>query len=84
MCRVPEAIGHYEQALRVEPQYAEARNNLGNALALTGRVGEAIEQYREAIRLRPGWKVPQKNLELLLAQKAAPDLRGRTRQNSVQ
>jgi len=82
--RHEEAIHHYREAIRIRPEYAEARNNLGNALAVTGQRIEAVEQYREAIRLRPKWKVPQKNLELLLAQKAAPDLRGRTRQNSVQ
>ena len=31
--RLPEAIAHYEQALRIKPDYAEAHNNLGIALA---------------------------------------------------
>ena len=31
-----EAIGHYEQALRIKPDYAEAHYNLGIALAQTG------------------------------------------------
>ena len=29
--KVPEAIAHYEQALRLNPDYAEAHNNLGSA-----------------------------------------------------
>jgi len=82
--RYDEAIDHYREAIRIRPAYAEAHNNLGNALALTGMRDEAIGQYREALRSRPGWKVPQENLELLLSQKAVPDLRKRARQNRVQ
>ena len=35
-------MGHYEQALRIKPDYAEAHYNLGMALAQVGRVQEAI------------------------------------------
>ena len=36
--RLPEAIGHYEQALRIKPDYAEAHDNLAIALEQVGRV----------------------------------------------
>ena len=31
-----EAIGQYEQALRIKPDFAEAHNNLGNRLGANG------------------------------------------------
>jgi tetratricopeptide (TPR) repeat protein len=30
---MPDAIAHYEEALRLNPDYAETHNNLANALA---------------------------------------------------
>ena len=43
----------FEAALRLKPDYAEARNNLGNALTKTGQTSEAIAHFEEALRLKP-------------------------------
>jgi len=51
--RFDEAINHYQQALRIEPNYFEVHNNLGNALALRSRFGEAMVQYQEALDTDP-------------------------------
>ena len=51
--RVQDAIGQYEQALRLKPEMVEAHNNLGKALLAVGRVSDAIEQYELALRLKP-------------------------------
>jgi len=51
--RVPEAIGHYEQALRIKPDYAQAHYNLAAALERVGRVQEAIQHYQQALRSKP-------------------------------
>jgi tetratricopeptide (TPR) repeat protein len=51
--KLSDAIGHYEQALRIKPDYAEAHYNLGVALAQVGRVGEAIGHLEQALKLRP-------------------------------
>jgi tetratricopeptide (TPR) repeat protein len=47
------AIAHYEEVLRLLPNYARARFNLANCLSRQGRAEEAQAQYRAAIRLRP-------------------------------
>jgi len=47
-----EAIRHYEDALRIRPDYVDALNNLGLALARAGRFKEAIARYEEALRVQ--------------------------------
>jgi Flp pilus assembly protein TadD len=42
-----------EEALRIDPDFALANNNLGNALLDTGRTPEAIEHYERAVRVSP-------------------------------
>ena len=47
------ARGEYEQALRLDPNFADALMNLGNLHKDLGRLDEAIECYRRAHALRP-------------------------------
>src|SRR5262249_25449220 len=54
MGRLDEAIGHFREAIRLDPKAsARAHNNLGLALYEMGRLDEAIGHFREAIRLDP-------------------------------
>jgi tetratricopeptide (TPR) repeat protein len=50
---VEEAIGHYQEALRLAPQYGQAYVNLGNALQMVGRIEESVEYCLEALRIDP-------------------------------
>ena len=51
--RSDEAIKHYEEAVRLKPDYAIGHTNLAAALRNSGRVSEAIGHYEEAVRLKP-------------------------------
>ncbi len=51
--RTDEAIGQFQEAIRLAPDFAEARVGLGIAFDRKGRTDEAIQQFREAIRLKP-------------------------------
>jgi len=51
--RPEEAIGHYEQALRLRPTSFQARNNLAAMLVQCGRPREAVDHYRDALRINP-------------------------------
>ena len=64
----PEAIAHYRAALRLEPDFAEARYNLGTALLRTNQVAPAIAEYEAALRLRPASAGMENNLATALAE----------------
>jgi tetratricopeptide (TPR) repeat protein len=51
--RIQEAIGQYEQALQIEPDYTEAHYNLANAFLQTGNLAEAIGHFYEALPSLP-------------------------------
>ena len=48
-----EAIESYRQAIRINPDDAEAHYNLGHAYERSGMDKEAIESYRQAIMINP-------------------------------
>jgi protein O-mannosyl-transferase len=64
--RLDEAAAQFEEAVRLDPAYADARTNLGNALDSLGRPREAIAQYEEALRLEPGLAEAHYNLGRVL------------------
>jgi len=68
--RALEGIDEYEQALRLDPDYAEAHLALGLRLGRNpARQHEAITHYEAAVRLEPKWVEAQVGLgNLLLAQ----------------
>jgi tetratricopeptide (TPR) repeat protein len=48
-----QARAHYQEAVRLQPDFVDARIALGKALTALGRPAEAIQQQSEAIRLDP-------------------------------
>lgn len=57
---------HLTEAVRLNPNVAEARNDLGTALQLMGRTSDAVVEYRAAIRIAPGFARPHANLATAL------------------
>jgi len=70
--RAAEAVRYYEEALRVDPAAADARNNLGLARARAGRLSEAAEQFTAALQADPGRVEAYANYALLLARADRP------------
>jgi Tfp pilus assembly protein PilF len=63
-----EAIVHLQKALEIRPNYPDASNNLGYALASKGRYAEAMDLFRTTLQLRPGYAKAHNNLAITLAQ----------------
>ncbi len=61
--KVEEAIGHYEQAVRLKPDpAAEQEYNLGSALLQAGRIDDAIGHFQRALQLKPDYGEAHNNL----------------------
>ena len=71
--KVDEAIAHFQEALRIKPDYAGACYNLGNALLQKGKVDEAIVQYQKALQIIPDYAGAYNNLGNALLQKGKVD-----------
>jgi Flp pilus assembly protein TadD len=54
--RPDEAEPHFEEAARLNPGFAEAQSNYGNALAAQGRYDDAIARYRAALAIKPDFE----------------------------
>ena len=65
--RFDEAIAHYQEALEIQPNDADAHGSLGYALVCLGRFDEAMAHYRKALTIQPDNAEFQKNLAWLRA-----------------
>jgi tetratricopeptide (TPR) repeat protein len=61
-----KALGFYEQALKVRPEFPEAQFQRGNALTSLGKLPEAEAALRAAIALKKNWALPYSTLAALL------------------
>ena len=73
--RIDEAVAHFEKALEIKPDYAEAHIDLGTALANGRRMDEAIAHFQKALEIKPDYAEAHINLGIALAG-ARPDGRG--------
>jgi Flp pilus assembly protein TadD len=65
--RFMEAIGVFEDAIRINPLYPRPLVNLGKALREAGRPQEAIVRLRQALELKPDYPAALVNLGIALA-----------------
>ena len=66
---VDEARRHLEEALRIQPRFADIHNNLGGLLAGEGDLDGAIEYFERAVELMPGFAEAHTNLGGALAKR---------------
>ena len=63
-----KAIEAYQQALRINPEFAEAWDGLGDAYAQAGQTATAIEAYHQALRINPEYGEAWYNLGVVCSQ----------------
>jgi tetratricopeptide (TPR) repeat protein len=67
-----EAAREFDEAVRLDPVFAEAQLNLANALAAEGRLTDAEPHYAAAIALKPDLVEPQVGLGGVLLEQRRP------------
>jgi Flp pilus assembly protein TadD len=68
MGRKEDAEAEYRDALRINPDYADAHNNLGLLLDDMGRKEDAEAEYRDALRINPDDAEAHGNLGILYSE----------------
>ena len=64
--RPTDALAHYQEAIRLKPDYPDAYNNLGTVLAELGQQQQAIDAYNQTLRLKPEFAEAHQNLAIAL------------------
>ena len=64
---VNEAIAQYQQAVEINPDFAEAHNSLGIVFAGLGKIDEAIAHFGRALEIKPDFAEAHNSLGNLLA-----------------
>jgi protein O-mannosyl-transferase len=57
-----QAIGQFQVALKIQPDYVRAHTDLGTAFAKQGRLSDAMAEYRAALAIDPDLAIPHNNL----------------------
>ncbi|HUL61106.1 MAG TPA: tetratricopeptide repeat protein [Anaeromyxobacteraceae bacterium] len=66
--RAPDALHEFDEAIRLDPQFAEAHRGRGLVLEFGfGKLPEAEAEYRKALELKPAYPEAQNDLGQLLA-----------------
>jgi protein O-mannosyl-transferase len=71
--KIDEAIGHFQDAIRLKPDLAEAYTSLAVAHGMRGQIDAAIETLERAIRLQPDYAEAHYDLGIALEHKGQPD-----------
>jgi protein O-mannosyl-transferase len=66
--RMSEALGHFQMALEIKPDYSDAHNGLGFALLQKGQTDEAIAHFQQALQAQPDFAAAHNNLGIALLQ----------------
>ena len=64
--QLPDAEAAYRRVLGLDPNYAEAHYNLGNALKDLGRLEDAVASYQKALAIQPDFAEAHSNLGIAL------------------
>jgi len=71
--RLDEAIDHFSEALRINPDYIESRNKMGVLLVEQGRLEEAATHLSRALEQVPDDAVVNNNMGVLLVEQGNLD-----------
>jgi tetratricopeptide (TPR) repeat protein len=69
MGRADDALKHYREAIRINPDFEMTYINLGKVLLLKGKVNESVRYYQALLEIKPAYAGVHHNLGLVLLRK---------------
>jgi protein O-mannosyl-transferase len=70
---IDTALEHFQEAVRLEPEAAQAHYNLAVALENSGKIAEATGEYTKALEIAPDYAEAHNNLAILLTNQGRLD-----------
>ena len=67
------SVYSYKQIVKIDPNYAEAHNNIGVAMEGKGSLESAIDSYKQAVKIKPDYSEAHFNLGNVLHKKGSLD-----------
>ncbi len=61
-----EAIAHFQEALRINPNFSEGQFSLANALTYKGEISNAVSNYEKTLRMKPNYAEAHYNFGIVL------------------
>jgi tetratricopeptide (TPR) repeat protein len=71
--QVDEAMGHFQKAVEIQPDYAEAQYFLGAAFVLKGQFDDAASCFQKVLKIQPDYALAAENLGSVLLQQGRVD-----------
>jgi protein O-mannosyl-transferase len=71
--QMDEAATHFQKAMQIQPDFAEAHYNFGNVLVQKGQWDEAIAQFQTTLEIQPDFAEAHNNLGNILLEKGRVD-----------
>ena len=68
-----EAVEHFQQALKIQPDFVDAYHYLGSVVAAQGDLDQAIGHFRQALRIQPEFAEAHESLGQALAEQGKRD-----------
>jgi tetratricopeptide (TPR) repeat protein len=56
------SLENFQKALKINPDYVEAHNNLGRLFMHLGQLNEAVQYFQKAIKINPNFEYAHNNL----------------------
>ena len=66
--QLEQSIAEYQKAIQINPNFAQARNNLGNVYYNQSKLEEAVVEYQRAIAINPNYAKAHYNLGVVYHQ----------------
>ena len=59
------SLENFQKALKINPDYVEAHNNLGRLFMHLGQLNEAVQYFQKSIKINPNYEYSHNNLGLV-------------------